>query len=256
MMNLLLTIANTIAICARYTEMGFLWWLERRKSDVPSANERKGKGRGPQSTVPYMAVHAPTNDFAVAQAPGDTSLAPALSADDISDEEMAPPRRVTHPFPLNPPAPMSGDLANVPARAPPPPIVPKRISLPPPARSIPAPSPFQSSSPHRTRIARRVSRAPPPRETPSPALGSLDIALLQPQASTKRNSLPPPTCPAPRLTGSITGSPSPRSQLPKQDSLESGQNKEAPRIQDGTFSSASPPLVPTPTHKPSIAPSV
>jgi myosin tail region-interacting protein MTI1 len=208
-----------------------------------------------------------TDDFGAAQAPGEpASLALALSADDISDDEMAPPR-VTRPLPPDPPAPApaSGDLASAPARAPPPPIVPKRTSLPPPARVVPVPltdSPprVQSSSPHRAPIAKRASLAPPSREIPSPAPDSLDIASLRPQPSTRRISLPPPNRPAPSPSVSREGSlvppppPPPGLSYSERDSPESGQTTEAPRIQEEFIA---PPLhVPTPTRKPTIPPPV
>ena len=231
---------------------------EIRRPSAANESERVVAASGPPSTV--HGLHAP-NDFAAAQAPGGlTSLAPALSAVDISDDEMAPPR-VTRPLPPNPPAPVSGDLASAPARAPPPPIAPKRTSLPPPARSVPVP--FQSSSPHRATIAKRASLAPPPREPPSPAPDSLDIASLRPQPSTRRTSLPPPTRPAPSPSvsqeGSLVRPPPPPPPPPglsyfERDSRESGQNKETPRIQDELI--APPPHVPTPTRKPTIAPPV
>ena len=238
----------------------------------PSAaneGERVVAASSPPSTV--HGQHA-TDDFEAEQAPDErASLAPALSANDVSDgdDEMAPPR-VTRPLPPDPPAPssVSGDLASAPARAPPPPIVPKRISLPPPARTVPVPLTdtlprFQSSSPQRAPIAKRASLAPPPREIPSPAADGLDIASLRPQPSTRRTSLPPPNRPAPSPSVSREGSlvppppplpPPPGLSYSERNSQESGQTKEAPRIQE---ESIAPPLhVPTPTRKPTIPPPV
>jgi hypothetical protein len=235
----------------------------------PSAaneGERVVAASSPPSTV--HGQHA-TDDIGTAQAPDErVSLALALSADDNSDDEMAPPR-VTRPLPPDPPTPVSGDLASAPARPPPPPTVPKRTSLSPPARTVPVPftdSPprFQGSSPHRAPIAKRASLAPPSREIPSPAPDSLDIASLRPQPSTRRTSLPPPTRTAPSPSVSREGSlvpppPPPPPPLPvlsysERDSRESGQTKEAPRIQDELI--APPPHAPTPTRKPTIAPPV
>ncbi len=158
----------------------------------PSAaneGERVVAASGPPSTVHDQ--HA-TDEFEAAQAPGEyASLAPALSADDISDDEMAPPR-VTRPLPPDPP----------PAQAPPPPSIPKRISLPPPTRTVPVPltdslQRVQSYAPQRAPTAKRASLAPPPREIPRPAPDSPDVASLRPQPSTRRTSLPPPLIASP-----------------------------------------------------------
>lgn len=238
---------------------------EIRQPSAANEGERVVAASSPPSTV--HGQHA-TDDFGAAQAPGErASLALALSADDISDDEMAPPR-VTRPLPPDPPAPapVSGDLASTLARAPPPPTVPKRISLPPPARTVPVPltdSPprVQSSSPHRAPIAKRASLAPPSREIPDPAPDSLDIASsLRPQPSARRTSLPPPTRPAPSPSVSREGSLVSPPPLPpglsysERDSRESGQTKEVPRIQEEFIV---PPLhVPTPTRKPTIPPPV
>jgi hypothetical protein len=230
--------------------------------------ERVVAASSPPSTV--RGQHA-ADDFEAAQAPSErASLAPALSADDNSDDEMAPPR-VTRPLPPDPPAPApaSGDLASALARAPPPPTVPRRISLPPPARTVPVPLTdtlprFQSSSPHRAPLAKRAPLAPPPREiVPSPAPDGLDIAALRPQPSTRRTSLPPPNRPAPSPSVSREGSlvpppppppPPPGLNYSERDSRESGQTKEAPRIGEEFIA---PPLhVPTPTRKPTIPPPV
>lgn len=234
---------------------------EIRQPSVANEGERVVRAAsGPPST--FHGQHA-TNDSGAAQTPGEcASLALAPSADDISDDEMAPPR-VTRPLPPDPPAPtlVSGDLASSPARAPPPLTVPKRTSLPPPARTFPIPltdgSPrVQSSSPHRAPKAKRASLAPPSREIPSPAPDSLDIASLRPQPSTRRTSLPPPRRLAPSPSVSREGSlPRPPGlNYSERDSRESGQSKEAPRIQDELI--APRPLVPTPTRKPTIAPPV
>jgi hypothetical protein len=225
---------------------------------VANEGERVVAASSPPSTV--HGQHA-ADDFEAAQAPGErASLAPALSADDTSDDEMAPPR-VTRPLPPDPPAlaSVSGDLASAPARAPPSPTVPKRISLPPPARTVPVPLTdtlprFQSSSPHRAPIAKRASLAPPPREIPSPAADGLDIASLRPQPSTRRTSLPPPNRAAPSPSISREGSlvpppppPPPGLSYSGRNSRESGQAEEAPRIQEEFIA---PPLhVPTPTRK-------
>ena len=232
----------------------------------PSAaneGERVVAASSPPSTV--HGQHATDDSWAAQALDERVSLAPALSADDISDDEMAPPR-VTRPLPPDPPAPapVGGDLVSAPARAPPPPIVPKRISLPPSARAIPAPSTdssprVQSSSPHRAPIAKRASLAPPPRKTPSPTPESLDIVSVRAQPSTRRTSLPPPTrtAPSPSVSrkGSLVPPPPPPPPLPpglsysERDSRESGQTREEELI-------APPPHAPTPTRKPTIPPPV
>ena len=218
----------------------------------PSAaneGERVVAASGPPSTV--HGQHA-TDEFEAAQAPGEyASLAPALSADDISDDEMAPPR-VTRPLPPDPP----------PAQAPPPPSIPKRISLPPPTRTVPVPltdslQRVQSYAPQRAPTAKRASLAPPPREIPRPAPDSPDVASLRPQPSTRRTSLPPPIrfAPSPSVSreGSLAPPPPPGVNYSGWDSRESGQTKEAP-LQDELIASPSP--VPTPTRKPTVAPPV
>jgi hypothetical protein len=232
----------------------------------PSAaneSERVVAASSPPSTVHGQYA---TDASRTAQAPDERdSLAPALSADDNSDDEMAPPR-VTRPLPPDPPTPtpVSGDLASATAWVPPPPIVPKRTSLPPPARTVPvfstdSPPRFQGSSPHRAPIAKRASLVPPSREIPSPAPDSLE----RPQPSTRRTSLPPPTRTAPSPSVSREGSlvpppppppPPPGFSYSERDSREYGQTKEAPRNQDEII--APPPHVPTPTRKPTIAPPV
>ena len=243
---------------------------EIRQPSAANEGERVVAASSPPSTV--HGQHA-TDDFKAAEAPDErASLAPAPSADDISDDEMAPPR-VTRPLPPDPPAPalVSGDLASAPARAPRPPTDPKRHSLPPPARNVPIPltdSPprVPSSSPHRAPIAKRASLAPPSREIPSPAPGSPDIASLRSKPSTRRTSLPPPTRPAPPPSVSREGSlvpppPPPPPPLPppglsysERDSRESGQTKEASQIQGDLI--APTPHVPTPTRKPTSPPPV
>jgi hypothetical protein len=217
------------------------------------------------ASSPSKTVHGQhaTDDSRAAQAHGDrASLAPALSADDISDDEMAPPR-VTRPLP---PAPdTSTDLVTALARVPPPPAVPKRTSLPPPVRNVPVPSTdspprFQGSSPQRVTTAKRTSLLPPSRETPSPTPDTLDVvSSLRLQHSTRRTSLPPPSRRAPSPSVSREGSlatPPPPSSLSysEQDSREPGQTKEVPRTQDEFIVPPPPPPLPTPSRKPSIAP--
>ena len=221
------------------------------------------------ASSPPSTVHA-TEDFGATQAHAErASLAPTLSADDISDDEMAPPR-VTRPLP---PAPepsdrVSNDLVAALSRAPPPPpSVSRRVSLPPPVRAVPVPSTdspprIQGSSPQRVPIAKRTSLLPPSREIPTSAPDTVDVASLRPQPSTRRTSLPPPTrgVPPPSISreGSFVPPPPPPPPPPpsfsysEQDSLELGHTKEAFRIQDEVI--APPPPAPTPTRKPSIAP--
>ena len=209
-----------------------------------------------------------TDDSEATQAHGESaSLAPALSVDDISDDEMAPPR-VTRPLPAapEPSAPVSGDLAAALARAPPPPpSVPRRTSLPPPVRAVPVPltdSPprIQGSSPQRVPTAKRGSLLPPTREIPTSAPDTVDVVSSRLPPSTKRTSLPPPNRLVPSPAVSREGSfvhpppppPPPSLGYSEQDSREPGQAKEVPRIQDELI--APPPRAATPTRKPSIAP--
>lgn len=227
--------------------------------------ERVVAASSPPSTV--HGQHA-TEDFGTTQAHAErASLAPTLSADDISDDEMAPPR-VTRPLPPapEPSDPVSNDLVAALSRAPPPPpSVPRRVSLPPPVRAVPVPSTdspprIQGSSPQRVPIAKRTSLLPPSREIPTSAPDTVDLALLRPQPSTRRTSLPPPTRGVPPPSISREGSfvppppppPPPSFSYSEQDSLELGHTKEAFRTQDEVI--APPPPAPTPTRKPSIAP--
>ena len=208
-----------------------------------------------------------TDDSGATQAQGErASLAPTLSADDISDDEMAPPR-VTRPLPPSPD--VNIDLAAALARTPPPPSVPKRTSLPPPVRTVPVPSTdspprIQGSSPQRVPTTKRTSLLPPPRETPSPTPDTLDVvSSLRLQHSTRRTSLPPPARRVPSSSVSREGSlatpaPPPSLSYSEQDSQEPGQTKDAPRTQDEFIvpppPPPPPPPAPTPTRKPSIAP--
>jgi myosin tail region-interacting protein MTI1 len=254
--------------------MGTFTAAETGQPSVGNEGERVvTTASSPLSTVHGQHAKHATDDFGATQGLGKrASLTPALSADDIdiSDDEMAPPR-VTRPLPPDPPAPVSSDLAAAPAARAPPPPVPKRSSLPPPVRTVPVPladSPqrVHGSSPQRAPIAKRASLAPPSREIPSPAPDSLDTVSSRPQPSTRRISLPPPTRPAPSPSVSREGSLAPPPPPPppptavaaaglsysERDSQESGQSKEAPRIQDEII--APPPHVTTPTSKPTIVP--
>ena len=226
---------------------------------------------GERASSPPSTVHGQhaTYDSGATQAHGESaSLAPALSADDISDDEMAPPR-VTRPLPAapEPSAPVSDDFATALARAPPPPpSVPRRTSLPPPARAVPvlstdSPPRIQGFSPQRIPTAKRASLLPPTREIPTYAPDTVDVASSRLPPSAKRTSLPPPTrtVPSPSVSreGSFIPPPAPPPPPPslsyvEQDSRETGQTREAPRIQDELI--APPPRAPTPTRKPSIAP--
>jgi hypothetical protein len=220
----------------------------------------------PRGTV--QGQYATDDDFGAAQALAeDEPLAPELSlaVDDTSDNEMAPPR-VTRPLPPAPipPVPDVGpDISAVLARIPPPPVVPKRTSLPPPTRAVPVPSPdsppfVQGSSPQRAPPAKRSSLLPSSREIPIPAPESPDAALQRRQTLTKRTSLSPPSraVPSPSVSreGSLIAPPPPSLGHSEQEPWDPGQIKEVPQVRDELISS--PPPVPTPTRKPSIAPPV
>ncbi|KAI0301130.1 hypothetical protein B0F90DRAFT_1668005 [Multifurca ochricompacta] len=93
------------------------------------------------TSSPSSAIHgqhtADGSGAAQVHAEGEL-LAPTLLADDVDENEMAPPR-VTRPLPPAPIPPTSGvsaELTIVPVRAPPAPIVPKRTSLLPPTRGL------------------------------------------------------------------------------------------------------------------------
>jgi len=196
-------------------------------------------------------------------------LAPALSTDDTSDNEMAPPR-VTRPLP---PAPvtLSPDVSTAPAAivapVPPPPPVPKRTSLPPPARTVPVSAALDSpppTSPQRVPTPKRASLLPPSREIPIPAPDSPDVALQRRQPpTTKRTSLPPPTraVPSPSILreGSVVIPPPPPPPPPppsfgyaEEEPWEPVQTKEALQGRDEPI--APPPPVLPPSRRPSIRP--
>ena len=114
-------------------------------------------------------------------------------AEDVSDSEMAPPR-VTRPLPPapNPPAPGVNTESTI-ARAP---VVPKRISMPPPTRAVPvldySPPLALGSSPQRT-PSKRASVPPPSREMSVPFQESPDASSSRRQSPTQRSSIATPS---------------------------------------------------------------
>jgi len=221
---------------------------------------------GPPSTI--YGQYA-TDDFGAAQTHAEGEpLAPALSTDDTSDNEMAPPR-VTRPLP---PAPvtLAPDVSTALAAVPPPPPIPKRTSLPPPARTVPvfaAPDSLpltQGSSLQRVPPPKRASLLPPSREIPNPVPDSPDVALQRRQPPTKRTSLSPPTrtVPSPSISreGSVVTPPPPPPPPPpnfgyaEQESWESRETKETLQGIDELIAPPPPPPVLPPSRKPSIRP--
>ncbi|KAI9452449.1 hypothetical protein F5148DRAFT_503710 [Russula earlei] len=173
-------------------------------------SESDGGERATMAAIPSGALQGQyaTSDFGATRGyTRDDPLAPELSVDDISDNEMAPPR-VTRPLPPAPAPAVNPDQAA--PVAPTPPVIPKRTSLPAPTRAVPVPSsdtppPIQGPSPQRA-PARRTSLLPPSREIPIPVPDILDVASPRHQSSTKRTSLPPPTLLAPSSSFSREGS--------------------------------------------------
>lgn len=171
-------------------------------------------------------------------------------AEDISDDEMAPPR-VSRPLPLAPapPAPgVSTESAIAPVAA-----VPKRTSMPPPTRSAPVPhvpSPIiPGSSPQRT-PSKRASVPPPSREIPVPFQESPEAALSRRQTSTQRTPISPPT------RRGVVPSPSvfhPTSLIPgviDQGRVLTREPENVPQLYDEPISSSPPPLAPRPPVPP------
>lgn len=224
------------------------------------------------AAAPTIYGQYATDDFGAAQTHAEgVPLPPALSTDDTSDNEMAPPR-VTRPLPAAPVA-RAPDVSTAPAAVvvpiPPPPLIPKRTSLPPPARTVPAPaapdsSPLtQGSSPQRVPTSKRASLLPPSREIPIPVPDSPDVALQRRQPPTKRTSLSPPTrtVPSPSISreGPVVTPPPPPPPPPppnfgyaEQEPWESWETKETLQGRDELI--APPPPVLPPSRKPSIRP--
>lgn len=221
---------------------------------------------------PPSTIHGQyaTDDFGAAQTHAEghgEPLAPALSTDDTSDIEMAPPR-VTRPLPAAP-VTLSPDVSTAPAAivapVPPPPPVPKRTSLPPPARTVPAsaaldsPPLTQGSSSQRVPTPKRASLLPPSREIPIPAPDSPDVALQRRQTRTKRTSLPPPTraVPSPSIPREglvVIPPPPPSFGYAEQEPREPVQTKETLQGRPELIAPPPPVLPPSSSRKPSIPP--
>ena len=177
-------------------------------------------------------------------------------AEDISDDEMAPPR-VTRPLPLAPapPAPyVSTESTIAPVAA-----VAKRTSMPPPTRSVPVPhvpSPIiPGSSPQRT-PSKRASVPPPSREIPVPFQESPEAALSRRQTSTQRTPISPPTrvVPSPSVSHPKPlvppPPPPPNFGVIDQGRVPTREPEGVPQLYDEPISSSPPPIAPKPPAPP------
>ena len=173
-------------------------------------------------------------------------------AEDISDDEMAPPR-VTRPLPPAPAPGVSTESAIAPA-----PAVSKRTSMPPPARAVPVPD--HSSllapglSPQRT-PSKRASVPPPSREIPVPIQESPEAALSRRQTSIQRTPISPPTRVVPSPSVSHLEpliAPPPPPPLPNFGIVDQGGvlTGEPEVVQDERISTPPPVLAPKPPVPP------
>ena len=178
--------------------------------------------------------------------------------EDVSDDEMAPPR-VTRPLPAAPDPPAPGvstesTIAPVPA-------VPRRTSMPPPTRSIPMPDNPSSlalgSSPQRT-ASKRASVPPPSREIPVPFQESPESALSRRQTSTQRTPISPPTRVVPSPSASRSESliapppppPPPNFGVVDQGRVLTREPVGIPQVQDEPISISPPAFAPKPPIPP------
>jgi hypothetical protein len=233
------------------------------------------KYTAPEPSSPHNTVfgHYATNAYAYAAAQVHVEgepLAPALSLDDISDTEMAPPRvtRPLPPAPAPPPPAVSDEPIITQAPVSPPPAIPKRISLPPPlppTRVVPVSPPdsppfVQGYSPQQTPQGKRTSIPPPSRGIPVPAPETPDVGLQRQQSSTKRTSVPPPTrgIPSPyvaSLEPPVVPPPPPLSLGYAEQELPTAREPEQPEALQLRDERVSPPPY-TPTRKPSLPPPI
>jgi hypothetical protein len=167
--------------------------------------------------------------------------------EDVSDNEMAPPRVTRPPPPVPvPPAPGVSTEPTI-ARAPAVPAVPKRTSMPPPTRTVPVPDLALGSSPQRT-PSKRASVPPPSREIPVPFQESPEAALSRRQYPTQRTSIPPPTRVAPSHSESLIAPPPPP---PNFGVFDQGRVlTREPEVQDEPKSPPPPALTPKPAIPP------
>jgi myosin tail region-interacting protein MTI1 len=254
-------------------EVGVQQFTQAAEPRQPSDNyDESEKYTSPEASRLGSTVHGQytTDEYAAAQVHFEGEpLAPALSADDVGDTEMAPPR-VTRPLPAAPAPPspavsISDEPIITQTRVPPPPAIPKRYSLP-PTRAIPVPTPdsppfVPDYSPQRTPSGKRSSVPPPSRGLPVYAPETPDVGLQRRQSSTKRTSVPPPTrgIPSPYVPGLeppiVPPPPPPSLGYAEQEpptAREPEYAEEEPQLRDERISP--PPF--TPTRKASLPPPI